>query len=138
MTMAFGEYAEALAVAGFLALDAGAWRVNLSTAGVTPVKTSVPSDFTAPTYPGYAAQPTGGWGSPVIDGAGNATVPGLASLSFVPTSTPGSPETVDAWWVDDGAGHFLFGDDLPTPFTFSSTGTELILIPSLSCGQLAP
>lgn len=138
MSMAVGYYAEALAGAAFLALDAGSWRVNLSKSGSVPTKASVPADFTAPAYPGYASQPTGGWGTGAIDGAGNYTTPGLTSLSFVPTSTPGSPQTVDAWWVDDGAGHFLFGKDLSTPFVFSGTGTELVLVPSFSAGQLAP
>lgn len=136
MPIVTGEYARALDVAAFLALDGGAWRVNLYTNVYTPVPTSVPGDFTSATYAGYAAQPTGGWGSPVIDGLGNARCPGLTSLSWQPTAMTALPQTCHGWYVDDGAGHFLFGDELPSPFIFVDTNSLLVLVPSYSVGEL--
>lgn len=88
-------------------------KLHLYTNNVAPTKVNVPSDFTEPTYVGYAALSIT-WGAPARDPAGNISTD--SGLEVFQMSNALLPTTVYGYFITDTAGtHFLMGELFASP-----------------------
>lgn len=91
--------------------------VHLYTNDYTPVVTSVAGDFAEPAWPGYAAQPIGGWDGPNF-AAGQAFSTDTPNV-WTRAEFPGSLVNVYGYYVTDAGGTVLFAErfaDAPVAF----------------------
>lgn len=103
-------------------------KVKLYTDTISPGPTSVPGDFTEPAFTGYAevALP-----SP-LEGPGNLSESGSRGIhgevNFECTADPGSPETVQGYFIVNAAEDTLIAaEQFEEPVSFGDAGDFLSL-----------
>lgn len=110
---------------GLVALDGGTWRVHLFTNNHTPTAADTFSDYTEPTFTGYAAQAIPGWNAAVLDTPSTVHVDATDFCSFQPSGSGSLPQTVYGAYFVDQNGFLMAAELFDNPFIFTDTGSIL-------------
>lgn len=104
----------------------------------TPLPTSVPADFTAATYDGYASLSTTILGTAIDDDNSNARLEYDANL-FQPTGS-GTSNVIYGWYIVGGVGTTFDGKVIaakrfPAPITLATPDDGVVVQPTVAINQ---
>jgi hypothetical protein len=106
-------------------------KICLFTNNIYPTRTNVLSDFTIANFGGLTNLQSITWGTPFLNQNQQAEVRGTL-VNWLTTASTGLPITAYGYCITDTAGAVLImAEGFAVPFTFSTTGADLAIIPRL-------